>query len=152
MVLHMVSIFGTPELSLRLWVRNLSRKANYSRHAAWMSSYPSKDISFLYQAENQTSFRSRCHMVYWEYLFNRSIRFSKIQLKISMKEIQFLSIQIYETAGNSRLLLSSCNPELPIYKCLREENPAGKGWLFPLGFPLSRILPHWIHDALTAFP
>ena len=36
------------------------------------------------------------------------------------KKIQFLSIQIYVTAGNSRLQLSSCNPELPIYKYFRE--------------------------------
>ena len=33
----------------------------------------------------------------------------------------------------------------------REENPAGKDYLLPKGFPLSRIMCLWIHDALTAF-
>ena len=41
------------------------------------------------------------------------------------KNVQFLAIQIYVTAGNSSLLLSSCNPVLPIYKYLREGFPGG---------------------------
>ena len=47
---------------------------------------PARTSHSCIKQKSQTSFRSWCHMVYWEYLLNRSVGFSKIQFNLSMQK------------------------------------------------------------------
>ena len=85
-----------------------------------------------------------------EYLFNRSIGFSNIWLKIRKKSnfCQFRFMGMRKTLGYFFLLATH---KLQIYKLLKEANPTGKGWLISVNFPLSGILSCQVHNALSAF-